>query len=350
MNFYDIIEPFAAKSKKGSSSSSSAKSTSSTTATPAATTRSTPSTPAATTTTAKSTPSTPVATATTAKSTATPAKSRSIPEKSKTTTPARRSATTPDKTTYSSFASGLEDLAVLATPVLMENMDDIIDTDNTDNDKSGNSGRRSYMDGGRGAPQLASSQYEIIQEGKRKCDRVQEEDRVLEFRKPYLFMLKPPDDIMKNNEYNYRLISNIFLNENNLKEENKRYLYIFGLFPCKYIPSAYIPLNRKKLFENFNRLKQTTSNIEELFGQKKKFETKLQDIIRQFANKISIYNNLNLTLFGIILIFFWALVLLFINYVVLYYLGSSFNNILAFILFVLLLFSIIWKMIYTVQN
>jgi hypothetical protein len=179
--------------------------------------------------------------------------------------------------------------------------------------------------------------------GSSNCERPEEGN--LEFRNPYLFMLKPSSND-KNNDYNYRLISNIFLNDDNLKE-NKRYLYIFGLLPCKYIPSAYIPLNRKKLLENNNRL---DTEITDVFQDVKVFNDNFQKKIKQFMNKSAIYNNLNLSTFGIILIIYWSLVLLILNYVVLYYYGSSFNNILATILFILLLFSIIWKMIYTVQN
>jgi hypothetical protein len=185
-------------------------------------------------------------------------------------------------------------------------------------------------------------------QGKNSCDRV--EDKGLEFRKPYLFMLKPPNDIMNINEYNYRLISNIFLNNDNLNKDNKRYLYIFGLFPCKYIPSAYIPLNRKKLLENTKRLDVKSDTISSIFLNEQQFNKHFQNKVKQFMNKNTIYNNLNLSVFGIILIIYWSLVLLFLNYVMLYYLRSSFNNILATILLILLLFSIIWKMIYTVQN
>jgi hypothetical protein len=184
---------------------------------------------------------------------------------------------------------------------------------------------------------------------KDNCDRV--EDMGLEFRKPYLFMLKPTNDIMNNNEYNYRLICNVFLNNDNLNKDNKRYLYIFGLFPCKYIPSAYIPLNRKKLLENTKRLEENKSDIiKNIFRDEVQFNKHFQNKIKQFMNKNTIYNNLNLSVFGIILILYWSLVLLFLNYLMLYYFRSSFNNILAGILLILLLFSIIWKMIYTVQN
>ena len=77
---------------------------------------------------------------------------------------------------------------------------------------------------------------------------------------------------------------------------------------------------------------------------------KLSDKIKQFTSKESIYNNMNISRFAIILIFFWSIILLLFNYILLYYYRSSFNYILAFILFILLLFSIIWKIIYTVQN
>jgi len=61
-----------------------------------------------------------------------------------------------------------------------------------------------------------------------------------EFQKYYFYMLKKEIED-KNYDYNYRLISNIFLNDNNLNSNNDHYIYLFGLFPCKYIPSAYIP-------------------------------------------------------------------------------------------------------------
>ena len=163
-------------------------------------------------------------------------------------------------------------------------------------------------------------------------------------------MLKPPNDIMNNNEYNYRLISNIFLNNDNLNTNNKRYLYIFGLFPCKYIPSAYIPLNRKKLLENTKRLDVKSDTVTTVFRNEAQFTKQFHNKIKQFMTKNTIYNNLNLSVFGIILIIYWSLVLLILNYLMLYYYRTFFNNILAAILFILLLFSIIWKMIYTVQN
>jgi len=197
-------------------------------------------------------------------------------------------------------------------------------------------------------PSATTVTPQVPTQDKDNCDRI--EDMGLEFRKPYLFMLKPTNDIMNNNEYNYRLICNVFLNNDNLNKDNKRYLYIFGLFPCKYIPSAYIPLNRKKLLENTNRLDVKQDIIKSIFRNEAQFNKQFQNKIKQFMNKNTIYNNLNLSVFGIILIIYWSLVLLFLNYLMLYYFRSSFNNILAGILLILLLFSIIWKMIYTVQN
>lgn len=179
----------------------------------------------------------------------------------------------------------------------------------------------------------------------------------MEFHKPYIYMLKSDDEINNNNDnvynnYRYRLISNIFLNNNNFNPNNEHYLYIFGLFPCKYMPSAYIPFNYKKILQNINRIDYSDGTIynNEFNSNKQIVTTELKNKIKQFINKDSIYNKLNLSYFATILIFFWSIILLLLNYVVLYYYRSSFNYILAIILFILLIFSVIWKIIYTVQN
>ena len=154
----------------------------------------------------------------------------------------------------------------------------------------------------------------------------------------------------KNYDYNYRLISNIFLNDNNLNSNNDHYIYLFGLFPCKYIPSAYIPFNYKKLLQNVNRINpKKIIPFTEIFNEKNIAE-QLKKKIENFLNENAAYNKLNLYQFAIILIFYWSIILLLINYIFLYYYRSIFNYMLAAILFILLLFSIIWKMIYTIQN
>ena len=306
MNLYNIIESFAAKasSKSSSKSSSSAKAP------------------------ATSTAKTPVTT--------TASKSRSV-----------ASTTKASKSVVSSSSPQLT--AVAAGSIVLENVADKIIDEIVDQDSILNGNRRSiqsieqFQRQEQIQPQIKTQSPDV-----KNCDRV--EDKNLEFRKPYLFMLKPPNDIMKNNEYNYRLISNIFLNNDNLNTNNKRYLYLFGLFPCKYIPSAYIPLNRKKLLENTKRLDVKDSDITNVFTNKSEFIKQFHNKIKQFTNTNTIYNNLNLSIFGIILIIYWSIVLLFLNYIMLYYYRNYFNNILAAILFILLIFSIVWKMIYTVQN
>lgn len=171
-----------------------------------------------------------------------------------------------------------------------------------------------------------------------------------EFYTPYMYMLKQEKENI-NDLYNYRLIGNIFLNEDNLKPENKHYIYIFGLFPCKYIPSAYIPLNYKNLMQNINRINPNKTPLSKIFkNNDTEIAKQLQNKIKQFISKEAIYNNINISKFAIILTFFWSIILLLFNYTLLYYYRASFNYILASILFILLLFSIIWKIIYTVQN
>ena len=334
MNFYDIIESFAAKASSKSSSSAKAPATS----TAKAPTTSTAKAPATSTAKAPAT-STAKAPATTSAS-----KSRSVAS----TTSASKSAVS------SSLMSGAQKLTTVAAgSIVLDNIvDELIDEKGLFNGRRSGETIEQLQEPIRSqtvtvTPSATTVKPQVLQD-KDNCDRI--EDMGLEFRKPYLFMLKPTNDIMNNNEYNYRLICNVFLNNDNLNKDNKRYLYIFGLFPCKYIPSAYIPLNRKKLLENTNRLDVKPDIIKNIFQNEVQFNKQFQNKIKQFMNKNTIYNNLNLSVFGIILIIYWSLVLLFLNYLMLYYFRSSFNNILAGILLILLLFSIIWKMIYTVQN
>ena len=318
MNFYDIIESFAAKASSKSSSSAKAPATS----------------------TAKA----PATSTAKAPATSTASKSRSVAS----TTSASKSAVS------SSLMSGAQKLTTVAAgSIVLDNIvDELIDEKGLFNGRRSGETIEQLQEPIRSqtvtvTPSATTVKPQVLQD-KDNCDRI--EDMGLEFRKPYLFMLKPTNDIMNNNEYNYRLICNVFLNNDNLNKDNKRYLYIFGLFPCKYIPSAYIPLNRKKLLENTNRLDVKPDIIKSIFRNEAQFNKQFQNKIKQFMNKNTIYNNLNLSVFGIILIIYWSLVLLFLNYLMLYYFRSSFNNILAGILLILLLFSIIWKMIYTVQN
>jgi hypothetical protein len=117
------------------------------------------------------------------------------------------------------------------------------------------------------------------------------------------------------------------------------------------MPSAYIPFNYKKLLQNINRINpKNIIKFEEIFKSDVKVQEELKKRIENFTNKDAIYNKINLSLFAIILIFYWSIILLLFNYIFLYYYRSVFNYMLAVILFGLLLFSIIWKMIYTIQN
>ena len=339
MNFYDIIESFAAKASTAKApATSTAKAPATSTAKAPATSTATAKAPA--TTTAKA----PATSTAKAPATATASKSRSVAS----TTSASKSAVS------SSLMSGAQKLTTVAAgSIVLDNIvDELIDEKGLFNGRRSGETIEQLQEPIRSqtvtvTPSATTVKPQVLQD-KDNCDRI--EDMGLEFRKPYLFMLKPTNDIMNNNEYNYRLICNVFLNNDNLNKDNKRYLYIFGLFPCKYIPSAYIPLNRKKLLENTKRLDVKPDIIKSIFQNEVQFNKQFQNKIKQFMNKNTIYNNLNLSVFGIILIIYWSLVLLFLNYLMLYYFRSSFNNILAGILLILLLFSIIWKMIYTVQN
>ena len=285
MNFYDIIESFAAKASSKSSSSAKAPATSTAKA-PATSTAKAPAT---------STAKAPATSTAKAPATSTASKSRSVAS----TTSASKSAVS------SSLMSGAQKLTTVAAgSIVLDNIvDELIDEKGLFNGRRSGETIEQLQEPIRSqtvtvTPSATTVKPQVPTQDKDNCDRI--EDMGLEFRKPYLFMLKPTNDIMNNNEYNYRLICNVFLNNDNLNKDNKRYLYIFGLFPCKYIPSAYIPLNRKKLLENTNRLDVKPDIIKSIFRNEAQFNKQFQNKIKQFMNKNTIYNNLNLSVFGII--------------------------------------------------
>ena len=160
MNFYDIIESFAAKasSKSSSKSSSSAK------------------------------------------------KSKTI----KSTI----SESKPDVS--SSLMSGVQNLTTVATvtggSIVLDNIvDELIDEKGLFNGRRSGETIEQLQEPIRSqtvtvTPSATTVKPQVPTQDKDNCDRI--EDMGLEFRKPYLFMLKPTNDIMNNNEYNYRLIFN----------------------------------------------------------------------------------------------------------------------------------------------
>lgn len=183
------------------------------------------------------------------------------------------------------------------------------------------------------------------------------DDEILkEFQQPYNYMLYSKEENI-DEEYRYRLLSNIFVDTTYRPKNNQKFLYLFGIFPCDNMPASYIPFNYKKLSQNFNRISKnntfTNNDYEKVFtamNYKKELSAKLDKLIKNFKSKHSIYNNLHTTPFVIILIIFWVIVILSFMYIFYYYYSSAFNYILAFILFALLLFAIIFKMFYIVHS
>jgi hypothetical protein len=178
-----------------------------------------------------------------------------------------------------------------------------------------------------------------------------------EFQQPYLYMLSSKDED-KNEEYRYRLLSNIFLDTTYNPKHDPKYLYLFGIFPCHNIPASYIPFNYKQISRNFNRISKnnsfTKNNYKEVlkpeYTDSKILAGKLDNLIKGFRSKHSIYNNLYTTPFVIILVIFWTLIILAFMYIFYFYNYYIFNYILAIILFVLLMFAIIFKMFYIIHN
>jgi hypothetical protein len=189
------------------------------------------------------------------------------------------------------------------------------------------------------------------------------ENKIKEFQQPYLYRLKSTND--EDEEYRYRILSNLLFTPYN--ERDPEYLYFFGIIPCELIPSAYIPLNYKNHSKNFYRLSKndkfveahykdtykqitkSTGNVDFSFNDKKIIKEELKNMLTKFESHGSLYN-FNYLPMTINIIILWTIVIFMIMYISLYYYAQIFNYILAITVSVLLVLSIIWKMIYTLQN
>lgn len=181
--------------------------------------------------------------------------------------------------------------------------------------------------------------------------------KLKEFQTPYLYRLETASDDNNDEEYRYRLLSNLLFTPYN--EKDPEYLHFFGMLPCDLLPSAYIPLNYKNHVRNFNRLtkndKFSVNNYKDIFSDefnisdKKKINEDIKKILINFESEHSLYN-FNYLPMTINIIILWTIVIFMIMYISLYYYAQIFNYILAITVSVLLVLSIIWKMIYTLQN
>jgi len=189
------------------------------------------------------------------------------------------------------------------------------------------------------------------------------ENKIKEFQQPYLYRLKSTND--EDEEYRYRILSNLLFTPYN--DKDTEYLYFFGIIPCELIPSAYIPLNYKNHSKNFyrlskndkfveahyketyNQIKKSGGNVDFSFNDKKIIKEELKNMLTKFESHDSIYN-FNYLPMTINIIILWTIVIFMIMYISLYYHAQIFNYILAITVSVLLVLSIIWKMIYTLQN
>jgi len=181
--------------------------------------------------------------------------------------------------------------------------------------------------------------------------------KLKEFQTPYLYRLETASDDNNDEEYRYRLLSNLLFTPYN--EKDPEYLHFFGMLPCDLLPSAYIPLNYKNHVRNFNRLtkndKFSVNNYKDIFSDefnisdKKNINEDIKKILINFESEHSLYN-FNYLPMTINIIILWTIVIFMIMYISLYYYAQIFNYILAITVSVLLVLSIIWKMIYTLQN
>lgn len=183
------------------------------------------------------------------------------------------------------------------------------------------------------------------------------DSKLKEFQKPYLYRLKSNDKYNNDEEYRYRLLSNLLFTP--YSQRDPEYLHFFGILPCELLPAAYLPMNYKNHIRNFNRLskndKYSEADYKDIFNDnfnindKKSIKEELKKILINFESKDSLYN-FNYLPLTINLIILWTIVIFTIMYISLYYYAELFNYVIAIILTMLLVGSIIWKMIYTLQN
>ena len=189
------------------------------------------------------------------------------------------------------------------------------------------------------------------------------QNKIKEFQQPYLYRLKSTNE--EDEDYRYRILSNLLFMP--YSDRDPEYLYFFGIIPCELIPSAYIPLNYKNHSKNFYRLSKNDKFVEAhyketynkilqgdverdfSFDDKKIIKEELKNMLTNFESNDSIYN-FNYLPMTINIIILWTIVIFMIMYISLYYYAQIFNYILAITVSVLLVLSIIWKMIYTLQN
>lgn len=189
------------------------------------------------------------------------------------------------------------------------------------------------------------------------------QNKLKEFQHPYSYRLKSTNE--EDEDYRYRILSNLLFSP--YDEKDPEYLYFFGIIPCELIPSAYIPLNYKNHSKNFYRLSKNDKFVEAhyketynkilqgdverdfSFDDKKIIKEELKNMLTNFESNDSIYN-FNYLPMTINIIILWTIVIFMIMYISLYYYAQIFNYILAITVSVLLVLSIIWKMIYTLQN
>tara|TARA_B100000795_G_scaffold267948_1_gene253831 strand:+ start:1636 stop:2265 length:630 start_codon:yes stop_codon:yes gene_type:complete len=176
--------------------------------------------------------------------------------------------------------------------------------------------------------------------------------------KEYLLSVNNNDSLEE--DLRYKIID-YSLNKN-YTSKDKKYICFFALLPCDLFPSAYIPLNYKNYSYNFNRISKGDKfcandykNVYNLPTEesyetsiKKNIKKSLKDILIKIDSNKELYNY-DYSLFSLSLFIIWSIVILNLIYIYYYYFNNIFNYVLAGIIVISLIFSIIWKMIYTIQ-
>jgi hypothetical protein len=150
------------------------------------------------------------------------------------------------------------------------------------------------------------------------------------------------------------------------KDYNGKYLNTFGIIPLELIPASYIPFNYKNYDMNLDRLtkgdlfyeddykkifidynKQPDPNNTDYFNEKVGLKDYLQLCLKdKLNNPKAIYNAYSIMTMTVIVCVIWFVVVVMMLYILFYYYRNIYSYILIFIIALLVLIAIVWKMIY----
>lgn len=149
-------------------------------------------------------------------------------------------------------------------------------------------------------------------------------------------------------------------------DNNGKYLKTFGIIPLELLPASYIPFNYKNYEMNLDRLtkgdifyeddykrmfidyhKHPDPGSKTLFNEKTGLKKYLEYCLKDKLNSPkAIYNAYSIIPMTVIVCLIWLIVIVMMLYIIFYYYRNVYSYILIFIIGLLVLIAIVWKMVY----